>query len=103
MQTIGLIGGMSWESSLVYYRDLNVGVQQRLGGLSSPKLVLSTVDFAEVTALEDDERWDRVGQLLADVEIAAEQGTAGIALAANLLAWPALKRKAYRLDPSFAT
>ena len=44
---------MSWETSLVYYRDLNRGVHERLGGLSSPKLVLSTVDFAEVT------RWRR--------------------------------------------
>ena len=51
MQTIGLVGGMSWESSLVYYRDLNLGVQERLGGLSSPRLVLSTVDFAELTEL----------------------------------------------------
>ena len=48
VQTIGLVGGMSWESSAVYYRDLNLGVQQRLGGLSSPRLVLSTVDFAEL-------------------------------------------------------
>ena len=70
MQTIGLVGGMSWESSLVYYRDLNLGVQERLGGLSSPKLVLSTVDFAELTALEEAERWDRVGELLG----AAAQG-----------------------------
>ncbi len=80
MQTIGLIGGMSWESSAVYYRDLNVGVQQRLGGLSSPKLVLSTVDFAEVTALEDDERWDRVGQLLADAAQGVERAGADFLL-----------------------
>ena len=66
MQTIGLIGGMSWESSAVYYRDLNLGVQQRLGGLSSPRLVLSTVDFAEVTDLEDEERWQQIGELLAE-------------------------------------
>ena len=46
MQTIGLVGGMSWESSAAYYRDLNLGVQRRLGGLSSPKLVMATVDFA---------------------------------------------------------
>lgn len=56
---------MSWESSAVYYRDLNLGVQRRLGGLSSPKVVLSTVDFAELTHLEDDERWDQIGDLLA--------------------------------------
>jgi aspartate racemase len=80
VQTIGLIGGMSWESSLVYYRDLNVGVQQRLGGLSSPKLVLSTVDFAEVTALEDDERWDRVGLLLADAARGVERAGADFLL-----------------------
>ena len=48
VQTIGLVGGMSWESSAVYYRDLNLGMRERLGGLSSPRLVLSTVDFAEV-------------------------------------------------------
>src|SRR3954453_23930107 len=61
MQTIGLVGGMSWESSEVYYRDLNLGVRDRLGGLSSPKLVLSTVDFAEVTAGEEEERWPEAG------------------------------------------
>jgi aspartate racemase len=61
VKTIGLVGGMSWESSAVYYRDLNLGMRERLGGLSSPKLALTTVDFAEVTHLEDDERWDQVG------------------------------------------
>ena len=76
MQTIGLIGGMSWESSLVYYRDLNLGVQQRLGGLSSPKLVLSTVDFAELTHLEDDEKWDQIGTLLAEAATGVERAGA---------------------------
>ncbi len=76
MQTIGLVGGMSWESSLVYYRDLNLGVQERLGGLSSPKLVLSTVDFAELTALEDAERWDRIGDLLAEAARGVERAGA---------------------------
>ena len=76
VQTIGLIGGMSWESSLVYYRDLNVGVQERLGGLSSPKLVLSTVDFAELTHLEDDEKWDQIGTLLADAALGVERAGA---------------------------
>ncbi|WP_432477606.1 aspartate/glutamate racemase family protein [Nocardioides sp. GXQ0305] len=76
MQTIGLVGGMSWESSLVYYRDLNTGVHERLGGLSSPKLVLSTVDFAELTALEDAERWDRIGQLLSEAAQGVERAGA---------------------------
>jgi len=76
VQTIGLVGGMSWESSLVYYRDLNLGVQERLGGLSSPKLVLSAVDFAELTALEDAERWDRIGQLLSEAAQGVERAGA---------------------------
>ena len=80
MQTIGLVGGMSWESSLVYYRDLNVGMQERLGGLSSPKLVLSTVDFAELTALEDAERWDRIGQLLGEAAQGVERAGADFLL-----------------------
>jgi aspartate racemase len=80
MQTIGLIGGMSWESSEVYYRDLNLGVRDRLGGLSSPKLVLSTVDFAEVTALEDEERWQQVGELLADAARGVERAGADFLL-----------------------
>jgi aspartate racemase len=76
VQTIGLIGGMSWESSAVYYRDLNLGVRQRLGGLSSPKLVLSTVDFAELTHLEDEERWQQVGELLAEAARGVERAGA---------------------------
>src|SRR5689334_19423712 len=80
MQTIGLVGGMSWESSAVYYRDLNLGVRDRLGGLSSPRLVLSTVDFAEITHLEDDERWDQIGALLAEAARGVERGGADFLL-----------------------
>ena len=80
MQTIGLVGGMSWESSAVYYRDLNLGVQERLGGLSSPRLVLSCVDFAELTALEDAERWPQIGELLADAARGVERGGADFLL-----------------------
>lgn len=64
METIGLIGGMSWESSAVYYRDLNEGVEKRLGGLHSASTVMSSVDFAEVTALQEEERWDEVAEIL---------------------------------------
>ena len=71
---------MSWESSAVYYRDLNLGVQQRLGGLSSPRLVLSTVDFAEVTHLEDEERWQQIGELLADAARGVERAGADFLL-----------------------
>jgi aspartate racemase len=80
MQTIGLVGGMSWESTAVYYRDLNIGVHDRVGGLSSPRLVLSTVDFAELTALEDAERWPQIGELLADAARDVERGGADFLL-----------------------
>lgn len=80
MKTIGLVGGMSWESSAVYYRDLNLGVQKRLGGLSSPKLVLSAVDFAELTDLEEAERWDAIGALLADAARGVERAGADFLL-----------------------
>ncbi len=80
MQTIGLVGGMSWESTAVYYRDLNLGVQYRIGGLSSPKVVLSTVDFAELTALEDADRWPQIGELLADAARGVERAGADFLL-----------------------
>lgn len=65
MQTIGLVGGMSWESSAAYYEALNQGVEERVGGLSSAKTVMTSVDFAEVTALQEQERWDDVAEILA--------------------------------------
>lgn len=80
MKTIGLVGGMSWESTAVYYRDLNLGVRQRLGGLSSPTLVLSCVDFAELTALEDADRWPQIGELLADAARGVERAGADFLL-----------------------
>jgi len=80
MLSIGLVGGMSWESSAVYYRDLNLGVSKRLGGLASPRLVMSTVDFAEVTALEDEERWQQIGELLADAARGVERAGADFLL-----------------------
>ena len=70
MQTIGLIGGMSWESSAAYYEALNTGVEKRLGDLHSARTVMTSVDFAEVTALQAAEDWDGVARLL----VAAAQG-----------------------------
>ena len=76
MQTIGLIGGMSWESSAAYYQGLNLGVEQRLGGFSSAKTVMTSVDFAEVTALQEDERWDDVAAILATAAQGVERAGA---------------------------
>ena len=76
MQTIGLIGGMSWESSAVYYQDLNRGVERRIGGLSSAKTVMTSVDFAQVTELQEQERWDEVAEILAGAARGVEAGGA---------------------------
>ena len=64
LQTIGLIGGMSWESTAIYYRLANELVRDRLGGLHSARLVLTSVDFAEIEELQATGQWDRAGELL---------------------------------------
>lgn len=66
MKTIGLIGGMSWESSSEYYRILNVEVKQRLGGLHSAKCVLYSVDFEEIEICQRNGDWDKAAQILID-------------------------------------
>ncbi len=66
MKRIGLIGGMSWESTALYYRLLNQGVADRLGGLHSADLVLASVDFAPIARLQADGRWDEAGGVLAE-------------------------------------
>ena len=80
MQTIGLIGGMSWESSAAYYEGLNKGVQQRLGGLHSAKVVLASVDFAEVTALQHAGDWEAAGAILAEAAVGLEKAGADVLL-----------------------
>ena len=76
MKTIGLIGGMSWESTALYYRVLNESVKERLGGLHSAKLILYSVDFADVERLQRAEDWDSAGKLLADVARSLQAGGA---------------------------
>lgn len=65
MKTIGLIGGMSWESTVPYYRQINELVKQRLGGLHSARIVLYSVDFHDIERLQQGGRWDEAGDLLA--------------------------------------
>ena len=67
MKTIGLLGGMSWESTLPYYRLINQAVQERLGGLHSARIVLYSFDFDDVERLQRAGDWDAAGALLADV------------------------------------
>ena len=64
MKTIGLIGGMSWESTVPYYRMINEGVKQRLGGLHSARTVMYSVDFHDIEELQRTNRWDEAGTLL---------------------------------------
>ena len=66
MKTIGLIGGMSWESSALYYRQINEAVRQQLGGLHSAKLLLHSVDFHTIETLQRAGDWAAAGELLAD-------------------------------------
>jgi aspartate racemase len=65
MKIIGLIGGMSWESSAEYYRILNETMKEKLGGLHSAKTVMVSVDFAEVEALQHEGRWEDAAHLMA--------------------------------------
>lgn len=65
MRRIGMLGGMSWESSALYYTAVNEGVRERLGGLHSADLVMISVDFAEVERLQAEGEWERAGDLLA--------------------------------------
>lgn len=62
MKTIGLVGGMSWESSIEYYRIINQAVKQRLGGLHSARCVMVSVDFAEIEPLQHEGKWDEAAQ-----------------------------------------
>lgn len=66
MRMLGLLGGMSWESTLPYYRIVNERVRERLGGLHSARLVLHSVDFAGIEAMQHRGDWDAAGALLAD-------------------------------------
>lgn len=64
MKTIGLLGGMSWESTIEYYRLLNEAVKAELGGLHSAKILMYSVDFEELVALKHEGNWDRIGEIL---------------------------------------
>lgn len=76
MKTIGLIGGMSWESTMPYYRQINEAVKARLGGLHSAKIVLYSVDFHEVECLQRAGEWNAAGELLAGAAQSLERAGA---------------------------
>ncbi|MFH9722354.1 aspartate/glutamate racemase family protein [Streptomyces sp. NPDC017254] len=80
MRTIGLIGGMSWESTAEYYRLLNELTRDRLGGLHSARCVLYSVDFAEIEQLQVQNRWTEAGEILAAAARALEAAGADMVL-----------------------
>jgi aspartate racemase len=80
MLTIGMLGGMSWESSAEYYRLANVLVRERLGGLHSAKVVLHSVDFAEIERMQVEGRWDDAGKALAEAAAQVQAGGADFLL-----------------------
>lgn len=80
MKTIGLIGGMSWESTVTYYQLINEGIKNALGGLHSAKVLLYSVDFFEVEALMSRGEWDRAADLLGGVAARLEQAGADMIL-----------------------
>lgn len=76
MKTIGLIGGMSWESTVTYYQIINEAVKERLGGLHSAKCILYSVDFQEIEECQARGDWEKSGEILADAAVSLERAGA---------------------------
>lgn len=86
MKTLGVLGGMSWESTAVYYRLFNQGVRARLGGQHSAKLLLASVDFAEIVARQHAGDWRGAGQQLAELAAGLQNaGADAILIATNTM------------------
>ncbi|GHD65500.1 aspartate/glutamate racemase family protein [Jeongeupia chitinilytica] len=80
MKTIGLIGGMSWESTVVYYQEINRSVARRLGGVHGARIVVDSIDFAELVPLQQRGDWAAAGELLAGSARRLRAAGAGIVL-----------------------
>ncbi|WP_319522502.1 aspartate/glutamate racemase family protein [uncultured Desulfosarcina sp.] len=76
MKTIGLLGGMSWESTLTYYREINAGVKKKLGGLHSARIVLYSVDFDPIEKLQHRGDWEGTARILSNAARSIEAGGA---------------------------
>ncbi|EHJ93238.1 aspartate/glutamate racemase family protein [Vreelandella boliviensis] len=83
MRVIGVLGGMSWESTQGYYRALNEGVKAALGGFHSAKIVMVSVDFADIEALQQQGDWNAAGDLLASAAQSVERAGADCLLIAT--------------------
>lgn len=80
MKTIGLLGGMSWESTVTYYQLINTAVKERLGGFHSARCLLHSVDFAEIEACQARGDWGRAGELLGEAAAGLERAGADFLL-----------------------
>jgi len=80
MKTIGMIGGMSWESSIEYYRIINEAARDALGGLHSAKSIMYSVEFAEIEALQHAGRWDEAARILIEAAQSLEKAGADFVL-----------------------
>lgn len=78
LKTIGLIGGMSWESTVPYYRRINQRVAARLGGLHSARILMHSVDFFEIERMQSAGEWDRAGDMLAGIACGLERAGADL-------------------------
>jgi aspartate racemase len=83
MRLIGVLGGMSWESTAEYYRLFNGEVRRRLGGLHSANLLVRSIDFAEIETLQSSGEWERAGEILASEAVALEAGGAELLVLAT--------------------
>ncbi len=80
MKTIGMIGGMSWESTAIYYREANELVRDRLGGLHSAKIALASLDFQQISELQSADRWNDAAEILAHTAQGLEHAGADMVL-----------------------
>ncbi len=86
MKTIGLIGGMSWQSTMPYYRIMNEMVAQKLGGLHSAKIILWNMNFQQVADYQKNNQWDEAGKLMTEAAVALQNaGAEAIVICTNTM------------------
>jgi aspartate racemase len=83
MKTIGILGGMSWESTKEYYRLINELTRDHFGGLKSAKMIVYSFDFEEIARMQTEARWEEAGELLAKTAVDLERAGAEIMLIAT--------------------
>ena len=80
MKTIGLIGGMSWESTVTYYQKINQIIQEKLGGLHSAEILLFSIDFAELAEYQENDEWDKAADMMKEAAQRLQKGGADLLL-----------------------